>query len=595
MSAQFELQLATAASEALYRLYGKTIQPEQIQVQPTRKEFEGEFTIVTFPLAKVAAEAPHKVAESLGAALTTEGSLANAFTVVQGFLNLSLKPEVWSAFLAEAVQAPRYGFASPGSKGLVLVEYSSPNTNKPLHLGHLRNNFLGYAVAEVLKAAGHEVRKVQIINDRGIHICKSMVAWQQFGQGDTPEASGLKGDHLVGKYYVEFDSAYKAEIAELVASGKSKEEAEQEAPIMVQAREVLKKWEDGDQEVYALWQRMNSWVYAGFESTYKRMGVDFDKLYYESDTWVLGKDVAMDGVQRGIFNQRADGSVWADLRADGMDEKLLLRRDGTAVYMTQDLGTAILRHKDFPELEKMVYTVGNEQEYHFKVLFLLLQKLGYAWADHCHHLSYGMVELPAGKMKSREGTVVDADVLMAQMHDTAKALTESLGKISELDGAEREVLYEQIGMAALKYFLLKVDPRKGMLFNPEESVDFNGHTGPFIQYGYARTCALKRKYGPPVPKSALEVEPEGLERKLLLRLYLFSKNLQEAAEQYNPAVLANYLFELVKDFNTFYQQVSILQADSGAQRDFRMQLVQLTGDVVKRGLKLLGIDAPEQM
>ncbi len=590
-----ESQLAEEVSKAIASLYQVELDAAQIQIQPTRKEFEGEFTVVVFPLAKLTSQAPPKLAGAIGEALLSSGALVEAFGVVQGFLNLKIKSSIWTAFLSDAMQAGQFGFAPASSKGVVVVEYSSPNTNKPLHLGHLRNNFLGYAVAEILKAVGHDVKKVQIINDRGIHICKSMVAWQQFGNGETPESSGLKGDHLVGKYYVAFDKVYKAQVAELTAEGKSKEEAEANAPIMMEARETLQLWEAGDKELYALWQKMNNWVYEGFEATYARMGVDFDKLYYESDTYVLGKDVALDGVAQGVFERQADGSVWADLSDEGMDRKLLLRSDGTSVYMTQDLGTAILRQRDYPGLTRMVYTVGNEQEYHFKVLFALLQKLGYAWAADCHHLSYGMVELPQGKMKSREGTVVDADDLMQEMAEAARTITESLGKLEDLSAEERMELYENIGMAALKYFLLKVDPRKGMMFNPEESVDFNGHTGPFIQYGHARTCALRRKYGVEVPESAIGVDPEGAERKLLLKLYLFDKSLNEAASSYNPALLANYVYDLVKDFNAFYQQKPVIQAETDELRDFRMQLVSMTGRVIKSATALLGIAVPEKM
>lgn len=591
---QLEQAIAMEAAKAFKSVFQTSMDADAFQIQPTRKEFEGEFTIVVFPLAKAAGKAPAEVAQLLGEALAKTDLVAD-FGVVKGFLNLSIDSGYWSGFLAEALGKTRYGFADPDSKGLVLVEYSSPNTNKPLHLGHLRNNFLGFAVAQILEADGHPVKMVQIINDRGIHICKSMVAWQKFGEGETPETAGIKGDHLVGKYYVAFDKAYKQEVAELMAGGAEKADAEANAPIMAEARKTLQLWEEGDAETYALWKRMNEWVYDGFDQTYQRMGVHFDKLYYESDTWVLGKKVALEGLDKGIFYRKEDQSVWADLTDEGMDEKLLLRKDGTAVYMTQDLGTAILRHDDFPELTRMVYTVGNEQEYHFKVLFALLQKLGYSWASQCHHLSYGMVELPEGKMKSREGTVVDADDLMAQMVATAGEITTELGKLEHHTEEEKAQLFEMIGMAALKYFLLKVDPRKGMMFNPLESVDFNGHTGPFIQYGHARTCALLRKYGKEVEATAVEVEPEGIERKLLLKLYLYRKAIAESAGTYNPALLANYIFELVKDFNAFYQQVPVMQADTEDRRRFRMQLVSLTGKVIKSGMKLLGIEVPDQM
>lgn len=590
-----EQRISRTAIKGIQSLFGAEVTADSIQIQPTRKEFEGEFTIVVFPLVKLARKSPEQTGEALGAYLAAEMEEVDSFSVVKGFLNLKLTDAFWSQHLASIVDDATYGFQPAGSKGLVMVEYSSPNTNKPLHLGHLRNNFLGYAVAEILKANGHDVKKVQIINDRGIHICKSMVAWQNFGKGETPESSGLKGDHLVGKYYVAFDKAFKAEVAGLMESGMSKEDAEQAAPIMQQARETLLKWEEKEPETYALWEKMNGWVYEGFSSTYTRMGVDFDKLYYESNTWSLGRDVALKGVKDGLFYQREDSSIWVDLTDQGMDEKLLLRKDGTAVYMTQDIGTAILRYEDFPKLEKMVYTVGNEQEYHFKVLFAILSKLGYTWAEHCYHLSYGMVELPEGKMKSREGTVVDADDLMQNMVDAARALTESLGKLEGMEKGERAALYEHIGMAALKYFLLKVDPRKNMLFNPEESIDFNGHTGPFVQYAHARIQSLITKYGKPVSTAAQPVGLNSFERNLHLKIYQYTATIDEAAAAYNPAVLANYIFELVKEFSSFYQNVSILNADEQALIDYRIQLVSVVARIVKSGMNLLGIQVPERM
>ncbi len=587
--------IARAVRDCLRSLYPDQEAPDSLQIQPTRKEFEGELTLVVFPLVKAYKQKPEQLGEGIGKALVQAGGLVESFNVVKGFLNLKLKSSLWCSFLAAAVQDESFGLSRNTDKGLVVVEYSSPNTNKPLHLGHLRNNFLGYAVSEILKACGHDVRKVQIINDRGIHICKSMLAWQRYGNGESPESSGMKGDHLVGKYYVIFDKVYKEQVAKLMGQGLSEEQAADEAEIMQAARSMLKDWEEGKAEVVELWKKMNSWVYEGFDATYERMGVDFDKLYYESETWLLGKQVVLDGMEKGVFYKREDQSVWADLSDEGMDEKLLLRKDGTAVYMTQDLGTAVQRQRDFPAVRKMVYTVGNEQEYHFKVLFALLGRMGYSWASDCHHLSYGMVELPQGKMKSREGTVVDADELMEGMAESARRITEELGKLDQLGESEREELYEMIGMAALKYFLLKVDPRKGMLFNPEESIDFNGHTGPFIQYGYARTCALFRKYAAPVSKVALPASPGPAERRLLLKLYLFPKTLQESAEAYNPAILANYIYELVKDFNSFYQQVPILQCDEELVRDFRMQLTALSSQVVKNGMRILGMDVPERM
>jgi len=588
-------KITKATAEAALSLFQTSLDQTTIQIQPTRKEFEGEFTIVVFPMVKLSRKSPEQTGEMLGAYLSENLEEIENFSVVKGFLNLKLQSSFWTQHLSNVLTQSDYGFQQPRSKGLVMVEYASPNTNKPLHLGHLRNVFLGYSVSEILKAAGHQVAKVQIINDRGIHICKSMVAWKNFGAGETPQSSGMKGDHLVGKYYVAFDKAYKKEIAGLMEVGLTKEQAENQAPLMLEARETLVKWEKNDPETYALWEKMNGWVYGGFQNTYERMGVDFDKLYYESNTWSLGKDVALKGVEKGIFTKRPDGSVWVDLKDEGMDEKLLLRSDGTSVYMTQDIGTAILRYEDFPEVEQMVYTVGNEQEYHFKVLFAVLQKLGYKWASHCHHLSYGMVELPEGKMKSREGTVVDADDIMEEMVTSAQEITESLGKLEGIDHQEREALYEMIGMAALKYFLLKVDPRKNMLFDPKESIDFNGHTGPFIQYAHARIQSILRKHDDKLSVEAQAVEMNSLERTLQLKIYQYPEVIQESAETYNPASLANYIFDLVKDFNSFYQNVSILQADTEELKIYRLQLVTVVGKIVKSGLKLLGIDAPDRM
>jgi len=588
-------KITKATAEAALSLFQTSLDQTTIQIQPTRKEFEGEFTIVVFPMVKLSRKSPEQTGEMLGAYLSENLEEIENFSVVKGFLNLKLQSSFWTQHLSNVLTQSDYGFQQPRSKGLVMVEYASPNTNKPLHLGHLRNVFLGYSVSEILKAAGHQVAKVQIINDRGIHICKSMVAWKNFGAGETPQSSGMKGDHLVGKYYVAFDKAYKKEIAGLMEVGLTKEQAENQAPLMLEARETLVKWEKNDPETYALWEKMNGWVYGGFQNTYERMGVDFDKLYYESNTWSLGKDVALKGVEKGIFTKRPDGSVWVDLKDEGMDEKLLLRSDGTSVYMTQDIGTAILRYEDFPEVEQMVYTVGNEQEYHFKVLFAVLQKLGYKWASHCHHLSYGMVELPEGKMKSREGTVVDADDLMEEMVTSAQEITESLGKLEGIDHQEREALYEMIGMAALKYFLLKVDPRKNMLFDPKESIDFNGHTGPFIQYAHARIQSILRKHDDKLSVEAQAVEMNSLERTLQLKIYQYPEAIQESAETYNPASLANYIFDLVKDFNSFYQNVSILQADTEELKIYRLQLVTVVGKIVNSGLKLLGIDAPDRM
>jgi arginyl-tRNA synthetase len=590
-----ESTLAQAVSQAMQQLYGVTYDAPNVQIQPTRKEFRGEFTVVVFPLAKQARRAPDAVAAELGTHLATQLDQVQEYEVVKGFLNLSLTSAFWCEHLSFVLSHPAYGTEPAGSKGLVVVEYSSPNTNKPLHLGHLRNNFLGYAVSEILKAYGHSVKKVQVINDRGIHICKSMVAWLRYGNGETPESSGMKGDHLVGKYYVAFEKAYKAEQAALTANGATPEEAAERAPIMREARETLLKWEAKDPETYHLWETMNGWVYSGFDSTYRRMGVDFDKLYYESDTWMLGREVALQGVADGNFIRRPDGSIWADLTGDGLDEKLLLRKDGTAVYITQDIGTALLRYRDFPELIRMVYTVGNEQEYHFKVLFLILRKLGHSWAEHCHHLSYGMVELPEGKMKSREGTVVDADDLMEEVTGAARTLTEELGKLEGMSDEEKNTLFEHIGMAGLKYFLLKVDPKKNMLFNPSESVELQGHTGPFIQYAHARTQSILRKHGKPVPTAPAHAEPGALERHLHLRIHQYPQVIADAATGYNPATLANYLYELVRDFSSFYQNMSILQAGTDELVTYRLQLAQAVARIVKSGMSLLGIQVPDRM
>ncbi len=590
-----EQNIAHKTVMAVKHLFDADISPDSVQIQPTRKEFEGEFTVVVFPLAKAARKSPEQTAEMLGAYLSENMPEVQSFQVVKGFLNLKLTGVFWSSHLAEVLSKGNYGFSPAKSKGLVMVEYSSPNTNKPLHLGHLRNNFLGYSVAEILKANGHDVKKVQVINDRGIHICKSMVAWMKFGNRETPESAGIKGDHLVGKYYVAFEKEYKKQIAALVAASTDQKVAEDEATIMQEARSVLLKWEAEDPETYALWEMMNGWVYSGFESTYKRMGVDFDKLYYESNTWMLGREVALDGVKSGVFTKRDDGSVWANLRDDGLDEKLLLRKDGTAVYMTQDIGTALLRYKDFPAITKMVYTVGNEQEYHFKVLFAILRKLGHEWADHCHHLSYGMVELPEGKMKSREGTVVDADDLMQDVVDTARELTEQLGKLEGMSEEDRASLFENIGMAGLKYFLLKVDPKKNMLFNPRESIELQGHTGPFIQYAYARIQSILRKHAAEVPAKQQTAEPEIYERHLHMRIYQYPSVIHESAVTYNPATLANYLYDLVRDFSSFYQNVSILQAGSQELVNYRLQLALAVSRIAKSGMNLLGINMPERM
>ncbi len=567
-----------------------------VEFQPTRKDFEGDVTVVVFPMLRVVKGNPVEIGNKVGEYLQKNVAEITKFNVVKGFLNLVVSNSYYLEFFNGMVANPTFGYATGSSKDAVMVEYSSPNTNKPLHLGHIRNNLLGYSVAEILKAAGHKVYKTQIINDRGIHICKSMLAWQQFGDGETPESSGLKGDHLVGKYYVAFDKAYKAEIEQLIAKGKDKETAAKEAPLLSAAQEMLRKWEAGDKEVVALWKKMNGWVYEGFDTTYKNLGVDFDTLYYESDTYLLGRDVVKDGLEKGVFFKKDDGSVWIDLTDEGLDEKIVLRSDGTAVYMTQDIGTAIQRVTDFPDINGMVYTVGNEQDYHFKVLFLILKKLGFTWAEKLHHLSYGMVDLPSGKMKSREGTVVDADDLMDNMTNTAASISEELGKLEGYSKEEKQSLYKMIGLGALKYYILKVDPKKRILFNPEESVDFQGNTGPFIQYTYARIQSILRKaqlVGSETVSPSLELHEK--EKELLKQLEMFPIKIEEAAQAYSPALIANYTYDLVKEFNSFYQQVSILgEADEDIKK-FRVLLSKKVAEVIKNAFRLLGVAMPERM
>ncbi len=587
-----EEELRAALIESIGRLYGSF--EGELQIQKTRKEFEGEFTLVVFPLLRTSKKKPEETAEKIGQDLLQNFEAAVGYQVVKGFLNISLSDRRWLQFLKDVLTDPRHGHRAGKSQN-VMVEYSSPNTNKPLHLGHIRNNLLGYSVAKVLEASGRPVEKVQIINDRGIHICKSMLAWQKFGERETPESSGMKGDHLVGKYYVRFDQEYKAEIAELVKGGMDSKEAEKQAPILKEAQAMLRKWEVKDPEVYALWEKMNSWVYAGFTATYDRMGVSFDKLYYESETYVLGKQKVQEGLEKGVFFKKEDGSVWIDLTEDGLDQKILLRSDGTAVYMTQDIGTAILRFEEYPELNKLIYTVGNEQNYHFKVLFLILKKLGYAWAEECDHLSYGMVTLPEGKMKSREGTVVDADELMAEMAETAKQKTEELGKLEGMAEKDKADVYEQIGMASLKYFMLKVDPKKEMMFNPAESIDFNGNTGPFLQYAFVRTRSVARKAGDFGKKDWSDIKLDEKERNILKVLYDYAGTLEEAAQQLNPALIANHCHELVKTYNTFYQSLPIVNDDDEVLTSFRLSLSLKVGEVIESSLGLLGIEVPEKM
>ena len=583
--------------KAVQELYNVSL--ENVELQQTKKEFVGDVTLVVFSLLRHIKGNPVQIGEQIGTYLKEKvGNLVTDFNVIKGFLNLVIADTYYLNFLTEIKDNPQFGLTTPNSKEAILVEYSSPNTNKPLHLGHIRNNLLGYSVAEILKAAGHKVYKTQIINDRGIHICKSMVAWLRFGNGKTPENTGLKGDKLVGNYYVAFDKAYKEEIQELIAQGKSKEEAEKQAPIFIAAQEMLRQWEAGDPEVMKLWKQMNGWVYDGFAVTYKNLGVDFNSYYYESNTYLLGKDIVEQGLQKGVFFKKEDGSVWCDLTADGLDEKLVLRADGTSVYITQDMGTAIQRVKDYPDVKGMVYTVGNEQDYHFKVLFLILKKLGYDWASHLYHLSYGMVDLPSGKMKSREGTVVDADDLIAEMEQTAKVISQELGKLDGYTEAQKEDLYHTIGLGALKYYILKVDPKKRILFDPKESIDFQGNTGPFIQYTYARIQSILRKYAEMRDNKEAITLPSVLQEKektLLKSITLFPSIVQDAADNYSPAVVANYVYDLVKDFNSFYQNVSILGEEDASKRHFRVALSKKIGEIIAESFKMLGIQVPERM
>jgi len=578
--------------KCLAALYSATEQ--SIQFQKTIKDFEGDITLVVFPLLRASKRGPEQTAEQIGEYLKEKVIEVADFNVVKGFLNLEITQEYWYNQFVTAYNTDDYGVVSSVENApTYLVEYSSPNTNKPLHLGHIRNNLLGYSVAEIIKASGKNVKKVQVINNRGIHICKSMVAWQDFGNGETPESSGLKGDHLVGKYYIEFDKNYKKEIADLVADRMELKDAEKQAPIFKKAQEMLRSWEAKEPIVIALWKKMNGWVYSGFESTYKRLGVDFDKNYYESDTYLLGKKVVEIGLEKGVFYKEEDGSVWIDLSAEGLDKKIILRSDGTAVYMTQDIGTAIQRHEDFA-FSNMAYTVGNEQDYHFKVLFLILDKLGYDWAKSCYHLSYGMVDLPSGKMKSREGTVVDADELMDGMVSTAKGIAKDLGKLDGMTDQEANELYEIVGMGALKYFMLKVDPRKRMLFDPKESIDFNGNTGPFIQYTYARIQSLKRKHNAEVVMpSAVNITAK--EQEIIKLLTEFPAVIQEAAANYSPALVANYVYDLVKEYNTYYQNMAILTAESEELINFRLGLSVKVGEVIKTSMRLLGVNVPDRM
>lgn len=587
------LTIENKAKEFIQAEYNVAL--ETIDLVPTKKEFEGDITLVAFSMLRSIKANPQELCNQLGTALCSSIEDLTSFNVVKGFLNLSISDSYLLGEFETLFETPNFG-SHPSTGRTIMVEYSSPNTNKPLHLGHIRNNVLGYSVAQILKAAGNEVIKTQIINDRGIHICKSMVAWQRFGDNETPETSGLKGDHLVGKYYVVFDQKYREEQEVLIEKGMNKEEAATEAPIFKEAQELLRLWESGDQEVIRLWETMNGWVYEGFNQTYKDLGVDFDHLYYESDTYILGRDIIEEGLEKSVFFKKEDGSVWADLTDEGLDEKLVLRRDGTAVYMTQDLGTAVQRVKDHPSIDGMVYTVGNEQDYHFKVLFLLLKRLGYHWADHLFHLSYGMVDLPTGKMKSREGKVVDADDLMQEMAKTAEKIASELGKLDGFTREEKSELYHQIGLGALKYFILKVDPKKRILFDPEASVDFQGNTGPFIQYTHARIQSILRKVEHSDFKETIEnVQLHEKERELMLLLMNYPSVIRSAAEAYSPALVANYIYDLVKAFNSFYQQVTILAEEDLDKRSLRLQLCSKIAEVIAHGSALLGIEVPDRM
>ena len=567
---------------------------KNIELQQTKKEFDGDITLVVFPLAKELKMNPKEIAEKVGDFLISTNS-AVSYNVVSGFLNLSISDEYYLDFFNSIKDNLEYGYSKINSEDAIMIEYSSPNTNKPLHLGHIRNNLLGYSMSEIYKASGKKVYKTQIINDRGIHICKSMIAWLDFGNGDTPESTNTKGDKFVGDFYIKFDKAYKNEVEELIKSGSSKEEAKQNAPILLRAKEMLIKWESGDKDVVELWKKMNSWVYDGFEQTYKNLGIDFDSYYYESDTYLLGKEFISTGLKSGVFYKKDDGSVWCDLTEDGLDEKIVLRADGTAVYMTQDIGTAVQRVKDCPDINSMVYTVGNEQDYHFKVLFLILKKLGFSWSENLFHLSYGMVDLPSGKMKSREGTVVDADDLMQEMISAAKEISKSLGKLEGLSEDEKNNIYEKVGLGALKYYILKVDPKKRILFDPKESVDFQGNTASFIQYSYARIQSILNGINFELVNDKYQRQLEEKEKDLIKQIDLFPSVISGAASSHNPALVANYVYDLVKIFNSFYQSLPILKSAFHEKKSFRVELSKLAGITIKNALSILGIGVVDRM
>lgn len=594
-----ELSLKNAVEKIVNEFSPTEINPEAIQFQKTRKEFEGDITLVVFPFVKSAKKSPEQTAEMIGAKLLNDVDFIESYNVVKGFLNLKIKASYWLEQLKAIHTSENFGTTKPSKNAdLMMIEYSSPNTNKPLHLGHIRNNLLGYSISEIQKANGWDIVKTNIVNDRGIHICKSMLAWQMFGNGETPESSGMKGDHLVGKYYVEFDKHYKAEIQELMSQGMSEENAKKEAPLIKQAQEMLLKWEQGNTKIRTLWETMNGWVYAGFDETYKKLGVDFDKIYYESDTYTEGKSKVEEGLAKNIFYQREDGSVWADLTNDGLDEKLLLRADGTSVYMTQDIGTATIRYEEYP-IKKMVYVVGNEQNYHFQVLSILLDKLGFEWGKDLVHFSYGMVELPEGKMKSREGTVVDADDLIAEMVETARETSQELGKLDGLSEEEIENIARMVGLGALKYFILKVDPRKNMTFNPKESIDFNGNTGPFIQYTHARIKSVLRKAEEQgIDHSTLkstQLEISEKENYLIQLIAEFPNVVKQAGIEFSPALIANYIYDLVKEYNQFYHEFTILREENDDLRNLRLVISETIASVIKTGMGLLGIEVPERM